>query len=61
MLVTDAAKQLQARSESILMRDLGVDHVDYENHTPEMDDYVSNVIATDLKQEIKSGSLARTG
>ena len=35
MLVTDAAKKVNARAGEILQRDLGMEYIDEDNHTPE--------------------------
>jgi hypothetical protein len=53
--VTSAAKQVNKRAGGVLKQELGVDHVDENNHTPETDAYLSKVVALDLKAELKSG------
>jgi hypothetical protein len=55
VLVTSAAKQVNNRAGGVLEKELGVDHVDENTHTPETDAYLANALALDLKAELKSG------
>ena len=56
MVVTEAAKKVNKRAGDILKRDLGVDHIDEENHTPETDEYLAGVIAMELREGIIGGA-----
>ena len=53
--VTDAAKLINARAGKILKRDLGVDFVDEDTHTPETDEYLAGVITMELREGLIGG------
>jgi len=55
VVVTDAAKMINDRAGEILQRDLGLDHVDEDNHTEETDDYLAGVIAMELREGLIGG------
>ena len=55
VLLGQAAKQINDRAGTILMRDLGVDHLNLKNRTPEFDNYIADTIVLDLKAELASG------
>ena len=55
VVVTDAAKMLNNRAGAILKRDLGLSFVDEDNHTPETDEYLANVIALELREGLIGG------
>jgi len=46
----EAAKMLNARAGEILQRDLGMKYIDEDNHTPETDEYLANVIMMELRE-----------
>lgn len=56
VVVTDAAKMINERAGTILQRDLGVDHLDEDNTTPERDEYLAGVIAMELRENLISGN-----
>jgi hypothetical protein len=56
--VADVAKQINERAGAILKADLGVDHIDLKNRTDETDDYLSGVIAQELKDGLTNGRSA---
>jgi len=49
------AKLLNKRAGAILKRDLGVDHIDEENHTKETDDYIASVLTLELREGLIAG------
>jgi phage-related protein (TIGR01555 family) len=56
VLVTDAAKMLNDRAGEILQRDLGMRSITEENHTPETDEYLAQVIAIELREGLIGGA-----
>ena len=56
VVVTDAAKTINDRAGQILKRDLGVESVTEENHTPETDEYLAGVIALELREGLIGGA-----
>lgn len=55
VVVTDAAKMINERASKILQRDLGMDHIDEDNHTPKTDAYLANTIALELREGLIGG------
>lgn len=49
-------KQVNARAGVILQRDVGVDHLDENNRTPERDAYLAKTIAIELRESLISGA-----
>jgi hypothetical protein len=52
----DAAKMMNDRAGRILQRDLGMSHVDEDNHTDVTDDYLAGVIAIELREGLIGGA-----
>jgi phage-related protein (TIGR01555 family) len=54
--VGDAAKMINVRASEILQRDHGVKYIDEANTTPERDEYLSRVIAMELRENLIGGN-----